>query len=89
MSAGLRELRFSVVATPSMMYSGELLGLTVLMPRTRMVELPPPGAASSAMVTPASLPCMDESMLGFEALIGSSMSITATEPVRSALRCVV
>ena len=86
MSAPLSELRFSAVATPSMTKSGSLL-LTVLMPRTLMVVPPPPGAASVTIFTPESLPCMELSMFGSPALIGSFMSMTDTAPVRSALRC--
>ena len=45
------------------------------------------GAASVTMSTPASLPCIELSMLGSLSLMGPFMSITATAPVRSALRC--
>ena len=80
--------RLPVKITPLTTRSGEeLVELMERRPRTRMLALPPPGEASVTMFTPGSLPCMEFSMLGSLSLLAPFMSITATAPVRSALRC--
>ena len=75
----------SRVGIPSITYSGSLLP-SVPMPRIRTVELPA-GEPSVVMLTPGTRPC--RFFTGFDdgKSRTSSLLMTDTAPVKSALRC--